>query len=87
MIGHLKHGISRVVILDIDLHHGTFAIRSSFFNLLTFLQAMVPSPLFGRSTRSPIARRLNPKVEHLTWNQVLEYITVLSTMYCRILVK
>jgi hypothetical protein len=62
---HLQHGINRIVILDIDLHHGAFKfhICGSLF-IQKQLQEMEHNPSFGRSTKRHIAKSSNKKPEH-----------------------
>ena len=57
---HLQHGIRRVVILDIDLHHGNIYLTSLF-------QLIPISPMTGNGTQA-IAWQINEE----TYRKTLE---------------
>lgn len=53
-VAHLEYGVEKVVIFDIDLHHGRKLMDSSDFRNLAehCYQEMVHKLLLGRSMRS-----------------------------------
>ena len=65
---YLQHGISRVIILDIDLHHGTFSHCSVNFRVYALtsrsrldqpFQEMERKQSHGQSTQRPNERGSN----------------------------
>lgn len=82
---YLKHKINRIVIFDIDLHHGSFP----FCSLLLYLfiaarhQEMARNRSSGPSTRKPIAKRSKlRRVHQNNLGTVLEYTMDLFMMFC-----
>jgi len=86
---HLQHGIQRVVIFDIDLHHGTPSLCNSHPANLESLnsQATAPSRSSGRLMRSPTVKLSRLKAVHQRRRRALRYITAPSTIFSRIHVR
>ena len=84
LIVHLQYGIKRIVIFNIDLHHGLWLkLRISYFLILS----LGNRTLFGKLMRRHTGKLLKGKTKGLFLGKDLRYSMALSMIFFHIHVR